>query len=67
MKKIYIKNLEGILFDFDGVIFDTEPLWFKATINTLKKLNINFDKKITFKQTIGMESNKVFELLTKVN
>lgn len=58
-----INNIEGILFDFDGVLFDTEPLWFKASINTLKKLKINYNKKIYYKHTIGVESNIVFQKL----
>ena len=58
-----INNIEGILFDFDGVLFNTEPLWFQASINTLKKLNINYNKKIYYKDTIGVESNIVFQKL----
>ena len=58
-----IKKLDAIIFDFDGVIFDTEPLWFKASIITVKKLNLKINKKITYKDTIGLQSNKVFEML----
>ena len=63
MKLINFKKIEAIIFDFDGVIFDTEPLWFKAAINTLKKLEYKFDKKITYKDTIGVTNDRVFELL----
>ena len=58
-----MQKLDAIIFDFDGVIFDTEPLWFKASIKTLKKLNLPFNKKITYKSTIGIHSDKVFEML----
>ena len=59
MKK-YKKNkniIKGILFDFDGVILDTEPLWFKAVINTLKYLKIPYNKKINYKDQIGVHSD----------
>ena len=42
---------------------DTEPLWFKAAFNTLEQLKYNFNKKIIYKETIGLESDKVFKLM----
>ncbi len=63
MKIRNINKIDAIIFDFDGVIFDTEPLWFKASIITLKKLNKQFDNSVTFKNTIGVQSDKVFEML----
>ena len=63
MKLINFNKIEAIIFDFDGVIFDTEPLWFKAAFNTLKILKYNFNRKIIYKETIGIESNKVFQLM----
>ena len=63
MKIPNLSEIDALVFDFDGVIFNTEPLWFKAAINTLKKLEYEFDKKIIYKDTIGVESNKVFEIL----
>lgn len=56
-------KLDAIIFDFDGVIFDTEPLWFKASVKTLKKLNFQINNQITYKQTLGIHSDKVFEML----
>tara|TARA_Y100001970_G_scaffold284933_1_gene403390 strand:- start:1193 stop:1846 length:654 start_codon:yes stop_codon:yes gene_type:complete len=69
MKLINFREIEAIIFDFDGVIFDTEPLWFKASINTLKKLKYKFDNKIIYQNTIGLESDRVFDLLlnTKID
>ena len=47
MKLKNINKLDAIIFDFDGVLFDTEPLWFKAAVSTLKKLDfkINTDSR----------------------
>ena len=63
MKLKNINKLEAIIFDFDGVLFDTEPLWFKASLNSLKKLKVIINKKITYKDTLGIHNDKVFELL----
>ena len=63
MKLINFNKIEAIIFDFDGVILDTEPLWFKAAFNTLEQLKYNFNKKIIYKETIGLESDKVFKLM----
>jgi beta-phosphoglucomutase len=35
--------LQAIIFDFDGVIVDSEPLHFKATQNVLSSLGIHID------------------------
>ena len=45
------------------MIFDTEPLWFKSAISSLKKLKLTYNNKMTYKDTIGVESNVVFEKL----
>ena len=63
MKLKNINKLEAIIFDFDGVLFDTEPLWFKAAVSTLKKLDFKINKQITYKDTIGVHNDKVFQLL----
>ena len=63
MKLKNINKLDAIIFDFDGVLFDTEPLWFKAAVNTLKKLDFKINKQITYKDTIGVHNDKVFQLL----
>ncbi len=63
MKLKNINKLEAIIFDFDGVMFDTEPLWFKASLKTLKQLKIIINKKITYRDTIGIHNDKVFKIL----
>ena len=57
---VFLNNkILAIIFDFDGVIVNSEPLWFKAAILSLDEMNIKYNKKITYKQTIGMISEKV--------
>ena len=63
---VFLNNkILAIIFDFDGVIVNSEPLWFKAAILSLDEMNIKYNKKITYKQTIGMISEKVWKLLIK--
>ena len=59
---VFLNNkILAIIFDFDGVIVNSEPLWFKAAILSLDELNIKYNKKITYKQTIGMVSENVWK------
>ena len=38
------KEIKGILFDFDGVIAESEQIWFGTALVTLKKMGIKYDK-----------------------
>jgi len=58
-----MRKIKGILFDFDGVIADSEKLWFSSAISTLKKMNIAYDKSINQKSTIGIISEHLFKIL----
>ena len=57
------KKIKGILFDFDGVIAESEQIWFGAALLTLKKMGIKFDKGIKQKSTIGIISEHLFQKL----
>ena len=63
MRVIKFQNIKAIIFDFDGVIFNTEPLWFISAITSLKKLKLKYNKNISYRDTIGIDSNIVFEKL----
>ena len=51
MKSLKFKNIKAIIFDFDGVIFNTEPLWFISAISSLKKLKLEYNQKMTYKDS----------------
>ena len=57
------KKIKGILFDFDGVIADSEKMWFDIAISTLKILGIPYDKTVKQKATIGIISEHLFQML----
>ena len=50
------KKIKGILFDFDGVIAESEQIWFGTALVTLKKMGIKYDRSIKQKSTIGIIS-----------
>ena len=58
-----VRKINGILFDFDGVVVDSEKTWFDIAISTLKKMNIQYDKSIKQKATIGIISKDLFRML----
>ncbi len=57
------KIIKGILFDFDGVIAESEQIWFSTALVTLKKMGIKYDKSIKQKSTIGIISEHLFQKL----
>ena len=57
------KEIKGILFDFDGVIAESEQIWFGTALVTLKKMGIKYDRSIKQKSTIGIISEHLFQKL----
>ena len=57
------KEIKGILFDFDGVIAESEQIWFGTALVTLKKMGIKYDRSIKQKSTIGIISEHLFQRL----
>ncbi len=61
------KKIKGILFDFDGVIAESEKIWFGTAILTLKKMGLNYDKSVKQKSTIGIrDTSEVVEATEKI-
>tara|TARA_B100001123_G_scaffold450778_1_gene623689 strand:- start:69200 stop:69904 length:705 start_codon:yes stop_codon:yes gene_type:complete len=55
----------GIIFDFDGVIADTEPLHLKAYQEVLAGTAMNLDSKSYFKHYLGYDDVGVFSNVAK--
>ena len=36
------RNIEAVIFDMDGLIIDSEPLWRKAEIQAFKDIGFQF-------------------------
>jgi len=57
--------LQAVIFDFDGVIADTEPLHFKAYNRVLKGYGIKIAKKAYYRDYLGYTDHDCFEIIKK--
>ena len=51
-------KIKAVIFDMDGLIIDSEPLWRKAEIAAFKKIGYNFTEEMCI-QTMGMRIDEV--------
>jgi beta-phosphoglucomutase len=54
---------EAILFDFDGVLIDSEPVHFGCWADVLQPLGIQFDWDLYQKHCIGLDDRKLLNFL----
>ncbi|GCF93364.1 haloacid dehalogenase [Enterococcus florum] len=54
-----MKNIKGVIFDMDGLIFDTEAIYYKVQQETADRLGIPFSKEI-YLEYIGVADEEVF-------
>jgi beta-phosphoglucomutase len=52
--------IEAVIFDFDGVIVDTEPLHWRAIVDVLEPLGASFDYPTYIKDYIGFDDRDAF-------
>ncbi|MEK7561727.1 MAG: hexitol phosphatase HxpB [Patescibacteria group bacterium] len=50
--------IKAVIFDMDGLLIDSEPLWREAGLKTRKKFGINLPPEIAH-QTMGLRSDEV--------
>ncbi len=55
-----IKNFEAVIFDMDGVLIDSEPLWKIAMEAVFKEVGCSLTKK-DFQKTVGLRIDEVIE------
>lgn len=55
-----IANYKAVIFDMDGVLIDSEPLWKIAMENAFKIVGINLERK-QFTQTVGLRIDEVIK------
>ena len=53
--------IKAIVFDFDGVLVDSEKIWLKTKINALKKNKIEVKKNINLNLYHGISSEVFFK------
>ncbi len=59
----YIHMADAMIFDFDGVILDSEPLHYEACCIALKALNINLTYKAYKTEYLGLSDKEMFPQL----
>lgn len=47
--------IKAVIFDFDGIIIDSEPLWMEAEIGVFKSVGINLNHELC-RQTTGLNT-----------
>jgi mannitol-1-/sugar-/sorbitol-6-/2-deoxyglucose-6-phosphatase len=52
--------IEAVIFDMDGVLIDSEPLWKEAEIHVFRNLGIELTSDLCL-ETLGMRTDKVVE------
>jgi beta-phosphoglucomutase len=59
--------LQAVIFDFDGVIADTEPLHLAAFNNVLDKYGVEIPKETYYQEYLGFNDHDCFEILKKAH
>ena len=59
------EKIEAVLFDMDGVLIDSEPLWKIALVNVFKTLGFELEP-MEFAKTVGLRIDQVVEYWRKV-
>ena len=57
-RPLVLSNYKAVIFDMDGVLIDSEPLWKIAMENAFQKVGINLERK-QFAQTVGLRIDEV--------
>lgn len=58
MIKAGIENFEAVIFDMDGVLIDSEPLWKIAMEDVFHEIGFNLTRK-DFQKTVGLRIDEV--------
>jgi len=58
-------KIKAVIFDMDGVLIDSEPLWRQAEIETFAKVGLSFTDEMCM-QTMGMRTSEVIEYWYKI-
>ena len=59
------EKIEAVLFDMDGVLIDSEPLWKIALVHVFKNLGFELEP-MQFAKTVGLRIDQVVEYWRKV-
>jgi len=57
--------IKAVLFDFDGVVVQSEPLHMKTFLDVLKKYGVKVDRERWYREFAGTGSRHIFDVLTR--
>ena len=57
--------LRAIVFDFDGVIVDSEPLHYRAYLEALRPLGVTFDYETYVREYIGFDDREALRAIAR--
>lgn len=57
-KALELANYEAVIFDMDGVLIDSEPLWKIAMEQAFKRVGVHLERK-QFAETVGLRIDEV--------
>ncbi len=60
-------KLKAIIFDFDGIITDTEPVHMEAWLAALEPLGVSFDEDEFHDNYIGMNDRDMLDVLSQIH
>jgi len=55
----YPRNIETVIFDMDGLLIDSEPLWQQAEAEVLGALGVNLDQRESMPHLLGLRIDLV--------
>ena len=58
-------KIKAVIFDMDGILINSEPLWRQAEIETFAKVGLSFTDAMCM-QTMGMRTSEVIEYWYKI-
>ena len=58
-------KIKAVIFDMDGVLINSEPLWRQAEIETFAKVGLSFTDEMCM-QTMGMRTSEVIAYWYKI-
>lgn len=62
-EKINRKIFDAVIFDFDGVIFHSEPIHLEACNNVLQSYGISIEEKLYYEKYVGLSDHEMFPLI----
>jgi beta-phosphoglucomutase len=58
---------DAVIFDFDGVLYHSEPIHLEASQRIFDQFNITVDEHIFLDQYVGLSDHEIFDVITRAH